>query len=410
MRLFRKTETPRTSSVKFAIVGDVPKRAVAGSAGVLLNNKIYFVGGRNKDDTASSMVVYDLDKKSFVKASSKDYPKRTLCTAVVIGDSIVLFGGRANSYMNDVHTYSGGKWTEVEVADPKPSPRYGHTACVVGSYMYVFGGYDSDGDTQKDFWRFNSKKNTWRKLKEGPPARQLHTMVACGSCIYVFGGKGGTSGTYYNDIHVYDTKAKTWECVSPQTDKPKNKLPIARSAHASWITESKFYVFGGLRKGKQEKDFDDLWAFDLDNASWECVSVQGDVPKPIAYHSVVTGDNLWFMFGGTNLKDEIVGVLYKQEITSCFATKVPDEIWMNIFSNLTKSEYFCISLTCKQFSIVVKDDALWEPIYYKLLHSKKKTKDTYWESLRAIFEMVELPPPGEHVWRNVEMWAKSFKK
>jgi N-acetylneuraminic acid mutarotase len=68
------------------------------------------------------------------------------------------FGGH-NSFecFSDVWAYlpKTKNWLKVECTGTAPSPRTYHSAAVVGSTMFIFGGKNSDGVTLSDLFAFD---------------------------------------------------------------------------------------------------------------------------------------------------------------------------------------------------------------------------------------------------------------
>lgn len=65
----------------------------------------------------------------------------------VYKNKLVLFGGTpdGSSGLNDVLFFDTDKaaWTTVSTTGSAPCGRYRHSAAVIGSQMYIFGGYRS---------------------------------------------------------------------------------------------------------------------------------------------------------------------------------------------------------------------------------------------------------------------------
>lgn len=55
-----------------------------------------------------------------------------------------IFGGAHLAPLADIHVLSLStlpwQWKQLTWKGPQPAPRYGHTACVYRSVIYVFGG------------------------------------------------------------------------------------------------------------------------------------------------------------------------------------------------------------------------------------------------------------------------------
>lgn len=79
----------------------------------------------------------------------------------------------------------------------KPSPRYGHSASIIGDHMYMYGGISCDSDIadessckeNDELWRFNREYHTWEQfLVQGPGPRVHHSATTIGNKMLVFGG------------------------------------------------------------------------------------------------------------------------------------------------------------------------------------------------------------------------------
>lgn len=44
---------------------------------------------------------------------------------------------------------------------PVPQPRAGHSAAILGSNMYVFGGKGEDNSKFNDLWKYDLSQNKW---------------------------------------------------------------------------------------------------------------------------------------------------------------------------------------------------------------------------------------------------------
>lgn len=56
-----------------------------------------------------------------------------------------------------------------------PSPRYGHTAVVFGTCMYIFGGFDKDGFACNELFEYNfgTVMDIFGRCERSSPASQI---------------------------------------------------------------------------------------------------------------------------------------------------------------------------------------------------------------------------------------------
>ncbi|XP_062510056.1 uncharacterized protein LOC134186156 isoform X1 [Corticium candelabrum] len=148
-----------------------------------------------------TMLIASRDHIRLVKSPR---PSRYGFTVVTINStSALLFGGwNENHKFNDLWQFSltSRIWKKVkmiessgsgyigpitdEEAESVPSPRYNHAAAVIGVEMFVFGGYDEDGHSNLELWRYNMINNSWRYLE---PTNQIShfTSINGSECYFV---------------------------------------------------------------------------------------------------------------------------------------------------------------------------------------------------------------------------------
>ena len=86
----------------------------------------------------------------------------------------------------------------------KPSRRSYHTATLVGSHLYIFGGKDFSLRVN-DIFDYNMDDGSCTLLKPSgriPPPRGYHSAVYYDGSIYVFGGDNDNR-IFYDDLFQY---------------------------------------------------------------------------------------------------------------------------------------------------------------------------------------------------------------
>jgi hypothetical protein len=110
----------------------------------------------------------------------------------------------------------------IRVEGPLPNPRFSHTASLIRSDMFVFGGENVVTDrginthlNYNDIWMVNLDDPSglhWEELhpKGTPPlARHGHTMNALNDFLIIFGGEDDRK-EMLNDVIVLDTQKREW--------------------------------------------------------------------------------------------------------------------------------------------------------------------------------------------------------
>ncbi|KAH8930018.1 hypothetical protein BT69DRAFT_1047600 [Atractiella rhizophila] len=227
-------------------------------------------------------------------------------SSVGVGNVLIVWGGDTKIRKEDkqdegLYLLNLGtrEWTRVKIQGSSPIGRYGHSAAMVGSRFFVFGGQKDDGGFLNDLSWFDLQKlkagtPRWNFIEYAdgmvlPARRTGHTTVTHGDCIYVF---GGTDGSYhYNDTWCFDTNTQTWQelsCIG--------YIPVPREGHAATLVDDVMYVFGG--RGVDGKDLEDLAAFKISNRRWYMFQNMGPNPSGRSGHAMATWQSKVFVLGG----------------------------------------------------------------------------------------------------------------
>ncbi|XP_039087086.1 kelch domain-containing protein 3 isoform X2 [Hyaena hyaena] len=234
-------------------------------------------------------------------------------STVLIDDTVFLWGGRNDTegacnvlYAFDVNTH---KWSTPRVSGTVPGARDGHSACVLGKTMYIFGGYEQLADCfSNDIHKLDTSTMMWTLIcTKGNPARwrDFHSATMLGSHMYVFGGRADRFGPFHsnneiycNRIRVFDTRTEAWlDC--PQTP----VLPEGRRSHSAFGYNGELYIFGGYN-ARLNRHFHDLWKFNPVSFTWKKIEPKGKGPCPRRRQCCcIVGDKI-VLFGGTSPSPE----------------------------------------------------------------------------------------------------------
>ncbi|KAH0933529.1 hypothetical protein HID58_010646 [Brassica napus] len=209
---------------------------------------------------------------------------------------VIVFGGfggfgrharRNESMLLDP---SGGTLKLITVHE-SPSPRLGHTASMVGDYMFVIGGRADPLNILNDVWMLDISKCEWSLQRcigcEFPP-RHRHAAAKIGSNVYIFGGLN--QDMILSSLHILDTKNLQWKEIEQ-----RGQLPCARHSHDMVAYESQLFMFGGYNG---EKVLDDLYSFDVQSCSWKLEMVSGKWPQARFSHSMFVYKHVIGIIGG----------------------------------------------------------------------------------------------------------------
>jgi N-acetylneuraminic acid mutarotase len=246
--------------------------------------------------------------------------KRFKHTATVVGSTIVFIGGQETDTkrFNEITYYDTEKktFTPVTVKGDKVPNFSRHTSTLVGSKVYVFGGFDGHG-TNFDLASFDPYTRTWTNVPKSaqkgvpPPSRTNHASASVGKNMYIFGGNNNNEAGQYqvlDDLHVLDTHTMTW--TRPKTS---GQAPCARSGHTLTAIGKKLYLFGGgvwnEREGWVHK-FNDLYILDTETLQWTKPTCTGQIDTSTFPISFAVGRFLFVFGGGSKSLHSVTNDMY----------------------------------------------------------------------------------------------------
>lgn len=215
--------TPNSWATKAAMP---TPRGVAAS--VVLDNKIYVLGGWTTQDSAA-VEVYDPIANSWETKANMPTPRNNLTAAVVNGKIYAIAGwsGTANTAVVEVYDPTSNTWSTVA---PLPVPTNGLKAAVVANKIYVFGGWRTTGLTNA-VMMYDPGSNIWITRSDMPTARTELAVAVINNRIFALGGSG------LNTVEIYDPVTNTWTAGVP--------MPLSRTSFAATTISGKIYISGG---------------------------------------------------------------------------------------------------------------------------------------------------------------------
>ncbi|XP_008315646.1 kelch repeat-containing protein [Cynoglossus semilaevis] len=212
-------------------------------------------------------------------------------TSVYDPDSkrIFVFGGSKNKkWFNDVHILDtqSWKWTMVEAQGKVPPLAY-HSCSMFRGELFVLGGVFPNPNPEPDgcsdsLYIFDPNLSIWYEpivTGDKPSPRSGHSACLMQERkIYMFGG--WDTPVCYNDMFMLDLGLMEFAVV-----KTSGKAPSPRSWHGSAVlSDTKFLIHGGYNGNNA---LSDTFIFDIETNSWtELTLPQLSVPR--AGHSLIT--------------------------------------------------------------------------------------------------------------------------
>lgn len=110
-----------------------------------------------------------------------------------------------------------------------------------------------------------------------PCPRAAHSATVVGTRVYVFGGNDGTR--LFNDLHILEVETMGWS-----KPKVRGMPPSPRAGHgAALVGDHELYIFGG---GTAQGPSNSLHILDLETLTWSEPTVLGTPPSPRVGHSL----------------------------------------------------------------------------------------------------------------------------
>eukprot|EP00698_Gefionella_okellyi_P005667 TRINITY_DN15136_c0_g1_i1.p1 TRINITY_DN15136_c0_g1~~TRINITY_DN15136_c0_g1_i1.p1 ORF type:complete len:423 (-),score=52.36 TRINITY_DN15136_c0_g1_i1:99-1367(-) len=286
--------------------GRIPPRRIH-QAGAVVENTFCIFGGRDltilQDTWCFSLIA---DSLSWTELATRSFPQaRYGHTAVAYLESMIVFGGTSfdgeclSSQASLVVNRKAAQWQALA---PGPA-RTHHSAAILQHKMFVFGGSNSTS-LQNDLWTYDFQLRLWQTVSLRsviqPSPRQDAALVADTQrqFLWLFGGYL-TDGTARDELWIFDAVHSMWQLYSTMTP-----APSARFGASMFSGTNELLLFGGL--GTDSTCWRDTWRLNttcvLDSVHNDsCWSIVDSVLTPTAraFGVVATVDSSkGVLFGG----------------------------------------------------------------------------------------------------------------
>uniref|UniRef100_A0A671KM52 Kelch domain containing 3 n=1 Tax=Sinocyclocheilus anshuiensis TaxID=1608454 RepID=A0A671KM52_9TELE len=216
-------------------------------------------------------------------------------TAVLVEETVLIWGGRNDTegacnvlYAFDVSQH---RWFTPKISGTVPGARDGHSACVLGKAMYIFGGYEQLADCfSNEIHKLDTSSMCWSLVSARVSVIRSETSLVsyqqvC-ACIM--------TSSLECVFKIFDTETNCWlNTPSAQL------LPEGRRSHSAFAYNGELYIFGGYN-ARLDRHFNDLWKFNPEAFSWKKVEPKGKGPCPRRRQCCcMVGDRI-ILFGGTS--------------------------------------------------------------------------------------------------------------
>jgi len=184
---------------------------------------------------------------------------------------------------------ASGQWSELPSL---PEPRSSHDAALIGSTVYVVGGWNMSGD-QDAVWHttawaldLDSSEPRWAEMPKPPFQRRALAAVAHQGKLYAIGGMSQDDGPT-RAVAIFDPQTQTWT----EAAELLGEKPMAGFGAAGWSIDDQLIVT--TYEGTIER-------WNAEQQNWEVVGQSKDARF---FHRLLpVSHNQLLSIGGANMK------------------------------------------------------------------------------------------------------------
>jgi PKD repeat protein/N-acetylneuraminic acid mutarotase len=237
---------------------NTPIYAPGDTAAAVLNGKIYTIGG---SIYTSWVVEYDPESDTIRAHSIMPIPRRD-CAAVALNGKIYFISCHQQSLnSSSVEEYDPATDTWTTKASLLTA-RYKPAAAALDGKIFVIGGLDPSGNGLSTVEVYDPASDIWTERTSLPTSRNKLAAVALDGKIYVVGGVD-SNWNYLSTLEVFDPASDTWT--------ERASMPSARYGLAATVFDGKVYTFGGFGTGGDLSTvaaYQPAIQYPLENPSW----------------------------------------------------------------------------------------------------------------------------------------------
>lgn len=259
--------------------GDIPA-ARCGAQTVTMGTRMYLNGGCDEKQAYGDLHLLEIEQMKWTELQTEGRapPARWMHSMTGYDTELIVFGGLVAEEQ--------GLLDDASRSGPRTPP-------FAAGLAWSHGGSPDNG-----FFTLQTTSLTWQAPGCGgtPPLPRFgHSACLAGDSLVIFGGNGAPDFSQaMNDLHMLDLQSKQWS--SPACG---GEAPSARYSHKMINgPDGQLFVFGGATKGTEVSP-GSLYCFKLSTSTWSKVQVQGTPPLERAFHSFDLIGKWCFAFAGS---------------------------------------------------------------------------------------------------------------
>lgn len=220
----------------WSVVARLPGEGLNAPAAVVLDGRIYLIGGFGTTTNVPVDRVHVLDTSTHTWSSAAPLPapRGGHGAAVLDGRIHVLGGGNSESTLADHDEYDPAtdRW---RARAPLPRSEGSPAVVVHDGRLLAIGGRSGYADFG-DVYVYDADGDRWLPGPPIPPRGTAGAVSHCGA-VYLFGGESQPAGRTLGDVLRLDAGAEKWISVEP--------MPTPRSFARAVTLGGAVYVVGG---------------------------------------------------------------------------------------------------------------------------------------------------------------------
>lgn len=272
---------------------------------VVLNGKLYAVGGYDRGDCLNTAEQYDPQINEWMPVTNMNSPRGRLGAEVINGKIYAIGGSNGHTELSTVEVFdeSTNTWKLVQ---SMLQCRCSFGTGVINEQIFAVGGYEGPRNL-KSVEMYNPVKEEWIRVAPMNTERNNLCVEALDGKLYAIGGYNGW--TCFNTVECYDPEEDHWFFVPP--------MKTHRRGAGVAVLHGKLYVIGG---SDGTNFLNSVECYDPTTNDWKIVGSLNTPRHNVG--AVAIGDHIYAVggFGGSSFLKSIEYYDAKSDTWNNFVT------------------------------------------------------------------------------------------
>ena len=247
------------------------------------NEKVIIAYGQDKTQYFDDIWEYNLPTNMWRIINTKMLSPRSYASACLIGRYMFIFGGKnLNSFFGDLHCINIDTYEMrvVDIPGSKPSPRASTILFGFDDALFLWGGAD-ESKSHKAIHILRAGTNEWRRHDVLHTGRSAAAFCTFKGVHYIFGSTKG------HGLLVFDPVKKTFDHITCTGTEPPHEI------EHSALCGADEYLF--LIGGEAEKQSMYIYALDLNRKWWFAFHIRPDMETLSIEDGTISSSGLFML-------------------------------------------------------------------------------------------------------------------